>query len=79
MSLKKISGMKYLSGINGFKWHVPLKSFKSLKRKRTYLTDLTDLTDLNDLSGKPRAGVAIVSLPLFLSGMKCLSGISRFK
>jgi len=26
-----LSGTKYLSGINGFKWHVPLKYFVPLK------------------------------------------------
>ena len=80
MSLKKnmhfLSGMKYSSGMNGFKWHAPLKSDMSLKKMRIVLTDLTDLTDL---CGKPRAGLARVSFPLFLSGMKYLSGINGFK
>ena len=67
-----LSGMKYLSGINGFKWHVPLKSLVSL-RNAHFSTDLTDL------SCKPRAGLARVSFPLFLSGMKYLSGINGFK
>ena len=53
-----MSGIKYLSGKIGFKWHVPLKSVMSLKKMRTFLSDLTDLSDL---SGKPRAGLARVS------------------
>ena len=62
--------MKYLSGMNGFKWHVPLKSVMSLKQMRIFLTDC----------GKPRAGLARVSFPpVFLSGMKYLSGINGFK
>ena len=65
--------MKYLSGINGFEWHVPLKSVMPLKKARTYSTDLTDL------NGKPRAGLARVSFPIFLSGIKYVSGINGFK
>ena len=45
-----LSGMKCLSGINGFNWHVPLKSFKSLKETRVYLSDLNDLNGTCQLS-----------------------------
>ena len=55
---------------------MPLKSVKSVKKTRTYLIDLADLTDLR---GTPRAGLARVSFPIFLSGMEYLSGINGFK
>ena len=68
--------MKYLSGINGFKWHVPLKSFMPLKETRTYLTDLTDLTDL---SGKPRGGLARVPAVFFQKWHEIFKWHKRFK
>ena len=55
---------------------LPLESVMPLKQMRTFLSDLTDLSDL---SGKPRAGLARVSFPFFLSDMNYLSDTDGFK
>ena len=57
-----LNGIKYLNGINGFKWHVPFKSFMSLKKTRIYLNDINDL---NDINGKPRGKLAGWLVPFF--------------
>ena len=58
-----LNGIKYLNGINGFVWHVPFKSFMSLKTTRMYLNDINDL---NDINGKTRGKLAGLLVPFFL-------------
>ena len=44
-----------------------------------FLSDIKHLSGISDISGKPRAGLARVSLPLLLSGMKYLSDTDGFE
>ena len=45
---------EYVNGTKGFKWHVPFKSFMSIKN--SHFSNV--INDLNDINGKPRGEFA---------------------